>query len=1064
MSKRFLFLLTCMMLSASMLFAQKTASGTVTDKSTGEPVIGASVLVEGTNIGVATDVNGNFTISNVPETAKTLKISYIGMEDLQTYVGTNMKVKMNPVAITTDDVVIVAYGTQKKESLTGAVNQINSDKIEDRILTSVTGALEGAAPGVQVNNTYGEPGSSPSILIRGIGTINGTTAPLYIVDGAQFNGNIAEINPADVESMTVLKDASATALYGNRASNGVIIVTTKRGKGGAIPTVTLNINQGVYTRGIGEYKRMGANQWMETAWKAMKNYAQSNEALGLDPAAAAQYATAHLVGDYAKTNIYDGKDGELFDANGNLTASMLPGFAGDLDWEDAVERVGHREDYNVTASASGERFNVYTSLGMLKEKGYVEATKYKRYSGRVNTEFTPTSWLKTGLNLSVVGTKSNYNDNATGSYYANPFYVARYMTPIYAVHAHNADGSYILDDNGNKLYDTSSFYLDNRNIAYELRADKMDNRRNVVNGLAFATITLPYDFSFTVKGAVENSTSNTSEYNNPFIGDGATNNGRLTNASYQYTNYTFNQILNWHHSYGLHNITALVGHEAVNWTRKYHSLMNTDMSLDGILVLSNFNANANYYGYDDEYDNESYLGRATYNYDEKYFGEVSFRRDGSSRFAKDNRWGNFFSVGAAWNLTKEEWLKDVEWLDNLKLRASYGEVGNDRGVGYYAYQALYALDKNGGKSALLKAQLDAQELKWETTQTFDFGFDARLLDRFNVSFGYFDKRSKDLLLEVNLPLSAGSYTWSDNPNMTTLKNIGTISNRGFEIGIDADIFKTPDLKWNVGIDATFLKNKIVKLANHDDIIVSQLRTYREGHSIYDWYTYHFEGVDQMTGRSLYTIDPEKAEDAAANEALVTINGKDYTTMTTYAQKMGAGHANPTVYGAIKSDLSYKGLDVNILFTYGLGGKCYDGVYQSLMSANSASSPSAFHKDLAKSWNGAPEGMTEDSPNRINPNGTPILDFTYSSDCNATSDRWLTSASYLVFKSLNIGYTLPKVITNSLGIGGIKVTAGVENLFTLTSRKGLNPQYSFMGGYDETYVTPRVFNLGLTVKF
>lgn len=1064
MGKRFLFLLTCMMISASLAFAQKTVSGTVTDKSTGESVIGATVRVEGTNLGAATDMNGNFTITNVPANAKVIKISYVGMQDVEAYIGQNLKIKMSPASVKTDEVVIVAYGTQKKESLTGAVSQINSDKIEERIVTSVTGALEGAAPGVQVNSTYGEPGSEPSILIRGMGTLTGTSAPLYILDGAEFHGNIAEINSSDVESMTVLKDAAACALYGNRAANGVIIITTKRGKGGVTPTITLNANFGSYNRGISEYERLGANQWMEASWMAMKNYAQSNPALGLSAADAAKYATAHVVGDFVQANIYDGAAGALFNENGQLTANMLPGYADDLDWEDAVERTGFRQNYTVSASASGERFNVYSSVDYLKENGYVRATDYTRYSGRINTEFRPVDWFKTGVNLNVVSAKQNYNSNATENYFANPFYTARYMAPVYAIHAHNADGSLVYDEMGQPMYDTTSPYLSNRNIAYEIREDKQDTRRNVINGLAFATIYLPYNFSVTVKGAVESSRSNSSKYNNAFIGDGAGNNGRFTSSAYQYTDYTFNQLLNWNHSYGLHNIEALLGHEATSWERKYTSGMNTDMAVDGMLVLGNFLTNSYFRGYDDEYTRESYLGRAAYNYDNKYFLEASFRRDGSSRFAKDSRWGNFYSVGAAWNMKRESWLQDVNWLDNLKLRASYGEIGNDRGVGYYAYQALYEIDKNGGNPAFLKAQLAANEIQWETTRTFDFGIDARFFDRLNVSIGYFDKQAKDLLFDVKLPYSAGSYSHGETTNMTQTQNIGTVSNRGIELAVDVDIIKTDNIKWNFGLDATFLSNKIKELHNHTDYITGSLRTYREGKSYYEWYTYHFEGVDQMTGRSLYTIDPAKAESAAKAGALVTINDKDYTTSTTYAIKKAAGKANPTVYGGFHTDFSWKDLSVNLLFTYGLGGKVYDGSYQELMSVNSASSASAMHKDVLKSWTGAPEGMTETSANRINSNGTPILDFTYSSDNNATSDRWLTDASYLVFKNINISYALPKIVANTLGIGGIKVNAGVENLFTLTSRKGLNPQYSFSGDYDDTYVTPRVFNFGISLQF
>jgi TonB-linked SusC/RagA family outer membrane protein len=1061
MGKKLLMVLTCFFMFAGMTFAQKKVSGTVYDRSTGEPIIGATVRVKGTTLGVATNVDGQFEFDEVPDNSSVLHISYVGMEPAEVVVKSRLKVYLSPAVENIDDVIVVAYGTQKKESLTGAVSQINAEDIENRLTTSVTGALEGAAPGVQVNNTYGEPGSAPSIRIRGFSSME-ANSPLYVVDGAAFDGNIAELNPNDIESMSVLKDAAATALYGNRASNGVILITTKRGSGNANPTITFKTNQGYFTRGLPEYERLGADKWMETSWQAMKNYAMSGS-MALDAAAAADYATKNLIGDYVRVNIYDAADDQLFDANGKLIANMLPGYAGDLDWADDIERAGHRQEYNLSASATSQKFSIYSSLGYMKENGYMIATDYERYSARINSTYTPTSWLKTGVNLSGVATKSNYNTSATSNYYKNPFYITRYMAPVYALHAHNADGTYALDAEGNKQYDLSSVYLDNRNIAYELREDKQYSRRNVINAQAFATVNLPYDFSFTVKGDISNATTNNQKYDNPFIGDGANKNGRLTSYAYQYTNYTFQQMLNWDHSFGLHNISALVGHENYSWVRRYTYAMNTGAAVEGNLVMGNFLTPVYSEGHDDEDKTESYLGRVSYNYDEKYYGELSFRRDGSSRFYKDNRWGNFYSAGARWNMKKEAFLQDVDWVDNLSLRASYGEVGNNAAVGLYAHMALYYMDKNGGNPASYKQALAAEDLKWETAQTIDFAVEGRLFNKLNFSVGYFDKRSKDLLFAVPLPLSAGSWPWGDSPNMEQLKNIGTISNKGLEIALDYDVIKNRDWKWNVGVDATFLKNELVKLPGGDDITKGTQRC-SEGHSIYEFYTYHFEGVDQMTGNSLYTIDPEKTAAAEAAGHLVTINGKDYTTDTSFGKKDWAGTALPDVYGSFKSSLSWKDLSLDVLFTYALGGKVYDGAYQSLMSTSSASSASAMHKDLTKSWNGVPEGMTETSANRIDKNGTPIVDFTRSTYNNATSDRWLEDASYLVCKNITLGYTIPKAITNSWGVGTMTLNAGVENLFTLTARKGLNPQYSFNGGYDDTYVTARVWNLGVTLNF
>lgn len=990
------------------------------------------------------------------------------MQSQEVAIRPTVKVTLKADSEVLDEVVVVAYGTAKKESLTGSISVVDSKKIEKRITTSVTGALEGSAPGVQVNNTYGEPGKAPSIRIRGFGTlVSGASDPLFVVDGVPFDGNIAEINSNDIESMSILKDAASAALYGNRAANGVVLITTKSGRGSNKPSITLQINQGIYNRGLSEYERLGADQWMEASWIAMKNYAMTGS-LGLSETDAAAYATKNMITGYARRNIYDGANDALFDSNGKLIAKRLSGYD-DLDWNKGVERNGHRQEYNLSASSSGDKLSVYSSVGYLNEKGYIIASGYERFSGRINSIYTPNKWLKAGLNLNGSITKRDYNDNAKGTYYANPFYITRYMAPVYPMYMHNADGSYALDELGEKQYDVTSAYLSNRNIAFELRNDKQESRRNVLGGQAFATINLPYDFSVTVKGDMSSSTSNNKKYDNPQIGDGATNNGRLTSYAYQYTNYTMQQLINWKHTYkNIHNIDVMLGHENYSWERKVTYGMNTGMAVDGNLTMGNFLTNSYFSGSDDEYKTESYLARARYNYDERYFVEGSFRRDGSSRFHPDNRWGNFFSLGASWNIKREAFMEDINWINNLKLRASYGEVGNDAGVNYYGYMALYTIDKNGGNAALLKKSLSAPDIKWETTQTLDFALEGRLFDRLNFQIGYFDKRSKDLLFEVRLPLSAGSYPWVDSDNgapmnLTQYKNIGTVSNRGVEIALDVDAVNNKDWRWNIGLDATFLKNKVVKLPDGKDILHG-MQNYSEGHSIYEFYTYHFEGVDQMTGQSLYTIDPEKKETAAADGALTTINGTDYTTVTSYAKRDWAGSALPKVYGSVNSALSWKDLSLNVLFTYGLGGKVYDGSYHSLMGTSVMSSGTALHKDVLQSWNGVPEGMSETSANRIDPNGLPALDFNRSTDNNAVSDRWLTSASYLVLKNLNFSYNLPQKWMNQWGISGLMLTAGIENLFTVTARKGLNPQYSFNGGSDDTYVTARVYNFGLTVKF
>ena len=1059
MSKIKMLFVAIAILACGLAYGQNiTVTGVVTDKATGEPLSGAAILVKGTPQGVVADIDGRYSIVVSPDA--TLGFTTIGFKDAEEAVNGRkvINVALEANAELLEETIVVAYGTASKASLTGAVAAVDSKTIEKTISSSVTAALEGAAPGVQVNNTYGEPGSTPSIRIRGFSSINGNNSPLYVVDGIPFDYSIADLNPNDIESMTVLKDAASSALYGNRAANGVVIITTKKAKSTSKPVVTFSTNQGTYSRGMKDYDRLGPDEWMEAQWVGLKNYTMSNSAMKYDEATAASYATTHLIGDMIRKNVYDKPDDQLFDASGKLVAKKLPGYT-DLDWTDELEKVGYRSDYGLSFASSGEKHDVYASLGYLKENGYILNTNFERYTARVNSNFNPVKWFKGGINVAGSYQNQNYNSSAYSSYYANPFYALRYQAPVYPMYLHNDDGSFVLDSDGNKIYDTVSDYLGNRHIIFERLRDYEKDERLTLNAQAYVTFILPFGFELTAKGSKDLTTNNTSEYNNPEIGDGATNNGRFTNYDRRYISTNFQQQLTWDHDFGKHHVDALLAHESYKYTRNVVYGMNTNMSIIGVYTVGNFTTNSYFQGYKDEDALESYLARARYNYAGKYYFDASFRRDGSSRFYTENRWGNFFSVGGAWNISNEGFMKEVSWVDFLKLRASFGQVGNNYNE-LYPYMALYELDKNAGNAALYKQSLAAYDLQWETTQTIDVALEGRLFDRLNFNVGYFDKTSKDLIFAVKLPTSAGAYIWG-NTNMEMMKNIGSVANRGFEVSADVDIFKGA-FKWNFGADATFLKNKILVLPDHEDI-ANGMQRYSEGHSIYEYYYYHFEGVDQMTGNSVYTIDPEKVSAATSAGKLVNINGTDYTTDVTYAERNWRGSALPNVYGSVHTDLSWKGFSLHILGTYQLGGKVYDSQYASLMSISS-SSADALHTDIKKSWNGVPSGMTETSPNRINPAGIPINDSNLATYNNAGSDRWLTDASYFVLKNVTLSYSLPQKTANAIGLQGVTISAGVENAWTKTARQGLNPQYGFSGGQDATYTTARLFNFGLNLKF
>jgi len=1107
--KRLSMILMSLFLLVGGVVAQTTVKGTVVTYEDNEPIIGASIQVVGaSNIGTITDVNGQFTLQ-VPAGKNTLKITYVGMEPLEVAVSNKpLRIQLRNDANNLDEVVVVAYGTQKKTSLTGAIQEVKSEEILLRPTSSVASALEGMVTGVQVNSTYGVPGEDPSIRIRGIGTVNGSSSPLYILDGVPYGGNISDLNPQDIESMSVLKDAASAALYGNRASNGVILITTKKGKQGKL-NVSADIKLGTYSRGIPEYERMGATQWMEAQWLNMKNNrisAMMNEAVpeGMTqeqwiasiPGKASEYASKNLISDRLYLNIFQGADDALFDSNGNFIGGAIKGtYAEDLDWYDQAIHNGFREEYNINANGATDKADYLFSVGYLNENGYLKTSGFDRLSGRAAVNVQPVKWFKSGFNVNVTHQTFNSTYGTSDGGYTNPFMYCRNIAPIYPVHLHDVNtGQYILDDFGNTQYDSGS-YIDangqvqvtrnqfqDRHLIWENELNRINTIRNTMNAIAYADIYLPYNFTFTLKGNLNTRHSEQNEYNNAIVGDGKGNSGRGKRVDYRYKNWAFQQQLHWSHEFGVHSVDALIGHENYHYTYNYLYGYKTTQVFAGVNNLNNFTDITSLYDYNDTYRTESYLGRVRYGYDNKYNVEASFRRDGSSRFSKDSRWGNFWSLGANWVISNEDFMKKFDWVNYLKLRADYGEVGNDAGSGYYGYMALYNSTQNANKGAYWIGQLPNEDLKWETGQSWGIGIDGRLFNRLNFSIEYFDKRNKDLLFDVYNPLSAGATSTSSAESVIT-KNLGTISNKGVEFSFDVDVFKNRDWKVNVGADITFLKNEIITLPEQNkNGIIDGTKKIVEGKSRYEFFVYTWEGVNTKNGFSLYKFDDEKYYFTANGQTfgdtengtevtgdnlntVVVINGVPYSYVTTYAKKEFHGSAIPKAYGGFHFTVGWKGLSLYTLFTYQLGGKVMDSNYASLMSASGT--PYSLHADAASGW--TVENAT--AIDAVDPNGIPQLNnaptipgTAVEADLNSTSSRWLTSASYLILKNLNLTYNLPRNLVRKVNLDGVAVTLACENLFTVTARKGMNPQQNFSGTQSNTFVTPRVFTVGLNVKF
>ena len=1040
--------------------------GTVTDKATGEPVPFASVVVKGTTTGDATDVNGRFSIS-VAQNA-ILVFSSIGYVTEEVAVSSRsiINVALAPDAQVLEETIVVAYGTVAKKDFTGSAATVDSRKIESRPISNAANALEGATAGVQFTSASGQPGSSGSIRIRGFGSINADNSPLYVVDGVPYDG-ISNMNADDIENITILKDAASCALYGSRAANGVVLVTTKRGRGERI-RFDVKINQGFTARGVPEYDRLDAYQYVPIAWEALRNSYLSASGSTYTMATASAKASADIMGQLAN-NPFNVPDADVMNDDGTLNSAARLLYSDDLDWTKAVTRIGHRQEYLMSASGAGQKSDYYMSLGYLDEQGYAIKSYLQRFTARTNMNIQPRKWIKTGLNLSGTMSFSDVTNTDSSTGYVNPFFFARSMGPIYPIHKHAPDGSYLLDDQGEKIYEWENRGPGaslGRHIVAETLWNELLYKRNVLNTRAYVDINLMEGLTFTVNAAYDFRNYLNQRNENTQVGDGApAGRGRIEN--YRYDTYNVNQLLNYSGSFNHHNVEVLLGHESFDHNYKYVYGFKQGLIAEGNTELINYTTISSMYTYGMRRATEGYFARANYNYAHKYYLSASYRRDGSSRFHRDARWGNFWSVGASWRMEEEPFIAAIPEIDQLKLRTSYGTVGNDGTESWFAWQSLYEIQKNANTSGFIQSDLEGNmDLSWEVNSTFDVALDfAFFKNRLSGTFEFFHRISDNLLFEVPKPLSSGV--------LSQWQNIGTMYNRGFELQLSADIIRTRDFKWNTVLNMSKVKNCITKLPQNE--IVSGTKRYTVGHSMYDFWLYEYAGVDPETGDALFykggykmqdvigddglpVIDPETGEpqqELALDENKLPIFDptieREKVHKYTEADKYYVGSSIPKLYGSLSNTFTYKNFEVSLLLTYGIGGLKYDSTYGTLMSVDRLGS--AFHTDLLKSWH--KEGDITNIPR---------IDTGESNYQNPGSSRWLTDASYLNIRNITLSYTLPVQWARKLDLAGIRVYGGVENAYLFCARKGMDPQYNFAGTSYNAYSPARTMSMGINIQF
>jgi len=1045
--KKLTYLLFCLILGIGMATAQTTkVTGTVISADDNEPIIGASIVVKGTMVGTVTDFDGAFSL-DVPSSAKTLVVSYVGMKTQEIEVKSNLRILMQTDNQSLDEVVVVAYGTAKKESFTGSAEIIKNEKIEKRTVANVSKALDGLVAGVQTTSGSGQPGSGSSVVIRGFGSIKASQNPLYVVDGIPYDGNINAINPNDIESMTVLKDASAGALYGSRGANGVVMITTKKGKDGAL-LVNLKANWGIASRAIPRYETMDERGYLETIFQSYKNDQIASN--GLSPEAAS-VAALTAMGSGAKAifgtnqmyNPFNFPIAELIDpVTGKVRSDATLRYH--EDWMDeATANNPLRQEYVLNMSGSQNKTKYMFSLGYLNEDGLLKTTNFQRYTGRINVDTEYKNWLTAGLSTNFAHTKSNTSQTSTSAS-SNIFYSAQLMAPIFPVHQLDENGQIMYGADGAPMFDYGSTRPAGANANFNSIAtlfdDKYGTNDDNVSGRTYISLGDLKDgplqgLKLTANFGFDYVNRNNFTYYNPYFGNAASVKGMLGKTNYRYFSYTFNQLLTYDRKFNdKHHIDFLAGHEYYDYEVSSLSATKSGFPFGGIYELAGATTITDASSVKDSYTIESYLFRANYDYMDKYYLSASFRTDGSSRFNKDYRWGKFWSVGANWRMNNEAFLSDVDWLNNLSVKASYGVQGNDNVGTLYAWQSFYDLGwPNASMSGALVSSLENTNLKWEQNGNLNVGVEAKVFDRFSASIEWYNRKTTDMLLDYPMASSLGFDSY--------LKNIGSMRNTGWDITLNGRLVNTNDFTWDLTLMGSTVKNKVLHLADKPEIISGNY-IIKEGETINSFYTAKSAGVDPATGSQLYWVW-DTDENGNPGEPYISSNINKAT-----ASKQIMGSRIPNLYGSFTNDFKYKGFDLSIMCTYSIGGKVLDSVYNTFMYGNYVGQ--AKHKNLERAWK--QPGDITDVPKIEIGKAYPI------------TDADLINASYLAIKNITLGYSLPTRLTKGMFMKDIRFTATADNLVLFSHLKGMDPQYNFSGGTTFVYTPSRTISFGVDVKF
>lgn len=1082
MRKTFLILVTLILTGLSVMAQSVTYRGTVLDAVTGEPLIGATVMPVGGGQGTATDLDGNFSLT-VPQTVMQAQFSYVGFQPETLTLSNNMVVKLSTASTALDDVVVVAFGTTTKEAFTGAASVVNADDLKSKTTANVADALVGSVPGLQMRSTSGAPGAgNGEITIRGISSIYSNTTPLIIVDGAPYSESLGNLSQDDIASISVLKDAASAALYGARGASGVIIITTKRGSNREAE-IKLNARWGSNTRAVQDYDVItDPGEYYEAFYAQIYNYNFLQQ--GMSPAAANEASNAKMM-DMLKYNAYTLPEGEnLIGMDGKLNPRATLGRYYELNgvnrylipdnFNDIAYQTGFRQEYNLSINGGNEKSNYYASLSYLGEEGILKPSNYDRLTAQIRNEYQVKNWLRLSARVSYThsNTKGNsdLSNDALGA--GNVLYFTSMAAPIFPMYVRTYDmidgkpGTPYIEknENGSPMYDfgVSTYVNGSRPLSSPGNAigaqalDLAETTRNALNASLNATIDFTDYLKLDVLSNVNWGVNQYTYYGSVYNTLNTSVNGKLTKQNTTAVRTNNSQTLTFYKLFGEHYVNVLLGHEYYRMDYNLlqgHAEGGFSPDILELFAFNNHNFDSNT-SYKQRYNVEGWFGSAQYNFREKYYASLSYRRDASSTFAKNHRWGDFWSVGAAWMLSKENFMDSSKsWLDYLKVKFSIGQQGNDSLGGRYYWTDNYNLVPSGDKymSPVFRS-LGNSDITWETTTNLNAGLEFGFFkNRLFGSIDFYNKDTSNLLFWLSIPESTGTRGYYGN--------MGTIRNTGFELNLTGVPVQTKDFEWTISANISSNKTKILSLPKQKTEnfggFYEDYHWFTEGGEMYNYMTYAFAGINEH-GEALYYYDPDLIQ---SNGSMNTskpgeIKSMDYvTTQTTQASRYVSGSILPKAYGGFSTTARIKWFDITLNFDYQIGGKVFDSRYQNLMAPDSnlsSTAATAIHKDYKKEW--SPFNTSSDLPRwQIGDDQGYVR-----------SDRFLTNAGYLNFQSFVIGFTVPKFWKE---ISKLRIYCSGENLCFWSARKGLDPRYSFDGNTSLGAYSPmRNVSGGIEVTF